>query len=299
MATKLAEAISDNDILSESPMEHGKHGALRVEYGNGVVALVKKKQFRTGKFRGVPYRSAHKHEAATYVLDRDVFKFGFVPETLVGTYKGSEASVQLFVTGKTAPEIVPDVFNYEKERWKFRLSRFFAKMDLQQLARLVVFDLAIGNTDRHARNVLFTTGPDGSWRTGRAWAIDNGNTLGEDLSYYRNVFHKYLFLTKFNLPTFLGDLLSGIKKREIEDALMQVLPADEALSHAAQVHSRVRWTLARRKDLSFFTLSKGDMNKDGFPAYRNELDLLRAGKKLTVSPQTTRVARHGVLTRKA
>lgn len=299
MATKLTEAVSDNDVLSESPMEHGKHGALRVEYGNGVTALVKQKQFRTGKFRGVSYREAHLHEVAAYLLDRDVFKFGFVPETVVGSYKGSEASVQLFVTGKTAPEIVPDVFNYEKERWKFRLSRFFAKMDLQQLARLVAFDLALGSTDRHARNVLFTTGSDGSWRTGRVWAIDNGNTLGEDLAYYRNVFHKYLFLTKFDLPTFIADLFTAIKRREIEDALLQVLPADVALTHAMQVHARIRWVLAHRKDLSFYTLSHGEMDKDGFPSYSNELDLLRRGKKLVVTPPSAREARRGVLTKKA
>lgn len=280
MASLFAEGVASGDISSVRPLAHGKNGALLVTYTNGARGVLKRKSFKTGEFRGVPYELFCKNEVAFFLLDRDLLRFRIAPETYETTYKGTKACVQEYVTGKTASDIVDHVFDTTRDDWKVLSARLLSDTDPDQVARLILTDIAVNNTDRHARNAIFQPGPDGSFRTGRLWGIDNGCSQGRDLRYYRNVFHKYMFLTRFPLHTFLADTLTMIRRKDLIAVFSQVYPTP---MQAEATFARIKWVIAHKDDLSFNTLARGKVGPNDFPSWERELRALREGRPLPVN----------------
>lgn len=266
-----SEGVQSEQVQIAHPTEHGRNGAMIVTYMNGAKGVLKKRFFTDAKFRGVPKRYDHVNEVAAYHLDQKLFRFNFVPETLLTKYEGQTASIQEFHKGATAPDISPGVFNSDDLEWKNKIAKFFCQVDPDRLSQVVIFDLVLNNTDRHGRNLLFTKGKDGLISTGKIWAIDNGGVFGQHLKYYRNVYHKYLFRNKFPFHSSLFDLLNSFKLVDFE-AILKPLYGDDKL--AKECMARVKWVLRHRRHLDFRTVSQGHFDKNDFPSYEVELSAL-------------------------
>lgn len=274
MSSPFAQGVASGQIVEASPMSHGRNGAVGITYANGAKAVVKKRSAEDEAFRGVRKKEAHLNELAAYELDHKLFRFGFVPEVKISYYDGVPSSVQAFVQGDTAPDIAPGVFSVKDPSWKHTIAKFFCQVDPDLLARLVIFDLVINNTDRHGRNLMFSRGSNGLISSGRVWAIDNGNCMGEHLRYYRNVFHKYMFRHSFPQRCSAFDLLSSLKLSDFSSILDPIYGSSK---HATACYARARWVLKHRKHLDFHTVSSGHYDKNEFPAYEEELRRLSAG----------------------
>jgi hypothetical protein len=270
--TQFAEGVKSGEVQLEHPTEHGRNGAKIVTFVNGAKAVVKERFFGDKVFRGVPKRFDHLNEVAAYQLDQRLFRFNLVPETLLTKHNGTTASAQEFHKGATAPDISPGVFNSDDPNWKSKIAKFFCQVDPDRLAQVVVFDLVLNNTDRHGRNLLFTKGKDGLVSGGRVWAIDNGGIFGQDLKYYRNVYHKYLFRNNFPFHSSLFDLLHSFKLEDFE-AILKPLYGDSRF--AEDCMARTRWIIRHRRHLAFKIVSEGHFDKNDFPSHKEELDALR------------------------
>lgn len=270
-----SDAVKSGDIQTAHPTEHGRNGAQIVVYTTGAKGVLKKRLYGDESFRGVPRRYAHINEVAAYQLDQKMFRFGIVPETVLTKHENVSASVQEFHKGATAPDISPGVFNSDSDGWKHKIAKFFCQVDADKLARLVVFDLVVNNTDRHARNLLFTRGKDDLYSSGHLWAIDNGGIFGRDLKFYRNVYHKYMFRNKFPFHSSLFDLLNSFKLAEFE-TILKPLYGDSRF--AEDCMARTRWILRHRRNLAFKIVSEGRFDKNDFPSHSEELKALRRGR---------------------
>ncbi len=275
--SEFSDGVHSGEVQTAHPTKHGRNGALIVTYVNGAKGVAKRRFFSDENFRGVPKRYDHLNEVAAYHLDQKLFRFGIVPETVLGKYEGKTASVQKFETGATAPDIVPGVFNSDADDWKPKIAKFFCQVDPDRLAQVVVFDLVLNNTDRHGRNLLFTKGKDGLYSSGKVWAIDNGGIFGNYLKYYRNVYHKYMFCNKFLFHSSLFDLLSSFKLEDF-DSVLRPLYGDSRFAEESM--ARVRWVLRHRRNLAFKIVSEGHFDKNDFPSYRTELKALAGGSKI-------------------
>lgn len=269
-------AVATRDVLAQKPLSHGRNGAVLVTYPEGVRAVVKKRRFKREKFRGVWSDEVHLNELAAYRLDSQLFRFNFVPETVDTVFEGVPSSAQKFVAGDTAPDISQGVFNSDTPNWKHKIAKFFCQVQPEVLARVVVFDLIVNNTDRHARNLMFERGSDGLISSGRVWAIDNGNIMGEDLRSYRNVFHKYMFRTHFPMTAQLRDFLLNLKLRDLSEILD---PIYKDKQHAKECFARVKWVLRHRRHLDFNTVSHKKYDKNDFPSYHDELQAILSAQR--------------------
>lgn len=274
MKSAFAQGVESGQISTVRPMSHGRNGAMLVVYTNGAKGIVKKRNFEGGNFRGVRRKEMHLNELAAYELDQKLFRFGFVPEVKVAYYDGAASSVQAFVEGDTAPDIAPGVFSVDAPDWKHKIAKFFCQVDPDMLARLVVFDLILNNTDRHGRNLIFSRGSDGLVSSGKAWAIDNGNCMGENLAYYRNVFHKYMFRHRFPVRSPVFDLVSGLRRSDFAEVLDPIYGSSK---HSQACYARARWVLKHQRALDFHTVSHGRYDKNDFPHYAEELARLQQG----------------------
>jgi hypothetical protein len=235
----------------------GKFGAKIVTFPNGVKAVLKFKAFANNNFRGVPKQELHRREVAAFRLDRDVLRFHVVPETLIVKRGGREGSMQQFHQGVQARDLVPGIFDRKLPDWKYRIAKLFTLVNVDDLHKIVVFDLIINNADRHARNVIFDTFGN------RVWAIDNGLAFGPYFKSYRNVFHKYLYLKNFSLSPKVRDVLEAVTKKELQEALRSFI----SFAEIEQVWWRIQFLLEHEGKLDFTHLSQGNMEANGFPSY--------------------------------
>lgn len=139
----------DEDILSNYEKGSSKkigHGVTDSEY----VELID-----DGK--GVFKTENYAKERAAYLVDR-FLNLGLTPPTVIKNIGTTVGSIQRFVEDtKTFIEL------------QVNSDEFYITFK-DQLIKLWVFDLILGNTDRHGGNFLI--------KEGRIYAIDHGDTLG-------------------------------------------------------------------------------------------------------------------------
>lgn len=210
--TPFERAVLRGSWKSGDRTKDGNFGAHIVDFGGGERAIVKRVPFATDKARGVRKQTLPERGVSVYRLDRDVLRFGLVPETVLFSWKGQRASAQKFVSGKAPSTLVPDLFNKEKPGWKGRMTEFFRLVSLDDMAKGVVLDLIVNNGDRHGKNVLVQD-------DGKVWFIDNDLTFNPYFRLYKNVFHKYLFNNQFHLKPWLVKRLKAVKKPAMDNAL--------------------------------------------------------------------------------
>ena len=234
----------------------GRFGARKVMFENGVQATLKPKLFSNEIFRGIPRDTQYLREAAAYQLDWKILHWNLVPPTTLTMYLGEPSSIQAWVTGFYAKEIVPQPFNHDSDGWKTRLALFSSKINADDLRKIVLFDLIINNTDRHAKNCLFDTFSD------RVWAIDHGLAFGRYYTKYFNVFHREIFRKNLTLDKTERELLSSITQDQLTETLHRYLKSKEI----ADTYWRIQWMLAQ-ENLGFIHVSNGNDDKDSFPTY--------------------------------
>lgn len=241
-----------------APIGSGKFGAQLLRYPNGEMGILKTKPFATDSFRGIPKQEMPRREVAAYVLDHDILDFGVVPETILFRWDNREASVQEFVRDGMLPRDVQHrVFDRTKKDWKYRIGKLFTKMNLDDLAKIVVLDLVMNNVDRHGRNILIAL------MKKRVWAIDNGLTFGRYYKGYRSIFHKYLYYAKLELPEAVERKLRSLSASDL-DPLAAYLP-DECIE---DTWLRIKFILDHSDRLAYKRMGAArDLGSNKFPSY--------------------------------
>lgn len=238
------------------PIGEGKFGARQVTFGNGLKACLKPALHSNARFRGIPENTQHLREVAASQLDYQLLHFDVIQPAVLTMYKGQQASIALWCSGKYAKDIIPHVFNRRMEGWKEKVALFAAKIDPKHLRKVVLFDLIVNNTDRHAKNCLFSP------ITGKVWAIDHGLTFGRNFKYYYNVFHRFLFRHNLRLTEEERRRLEAITREQLQKALQRYLkPRD-----IENTYQRIQWMLVQ-EDLGFVALAGEKEGKDEFPSY--------------------------------
>lgn len=233
----------------------GRFGARQVIFDGGLKAVLKPKLHSTETYRGISRDTQYLREAAAYQLDWKLLHFDIIPPATLTMFQGQPASIAYWVSGLTATGVVPKVFNRKLDGWQDRVALFAAKVDVDALRKLCIFDLIVNNTDRHAKNCVFDP------FVSRVWGIDHGLTFGRNFGYYYNVFHRFLFRNKLKLTSEERARLSGITHEQLIKALGRFLSPREI----AETHLRLQWVLAQ-PDLGFKLISEGHDGKDAFPA---------------------------------
>lgn len=235
----------------------GKFGAQLAVFENGVKSVLKLQQHSTDYFRGVPESEFHRREVAAYRLDRDLLHFDVVPETLLIRWKGQEASLQKYVEGVMARDLVPGVFDKKLNDWKFRVAKLFGMVNQSSLLHIVVLDLLVNNADRHARNIVIDT------FNNKVFAIDNSIAFGKAYGHYKNVFHKYLFFSKLDIPQDVLQTVDGLTPALLKDSLGALLSGRDL----DYIYWRARFVVDHSDRLAFVRVSKGNLNNNEFPSY--------------------------------
>jgi len=248
----------------------GRFGARKVTFTNGVQATLKPRLYSNELFRRIRRDTQYLREAAVYQLDRQILRFGVVPPTTLTQYKGEPASIQAWVTGIYAKQIVRSPFNHAEEGWRTRLALLCSKINVDDLRKIVIMDLVVNNTDRHGRNCLFDTFTD------RTWAIDNGLAFGHYYKKYFNVFHREIFRRTLILTAKERELLRSITRGQLSHVLSRFLTAREI----EETYLRIQWML-EQPNLGFVHISQGIDDKNTFPSYKEWFRRkLRGGNKV-------------------
>lgn len=188
------EVLAGAEILNCERMEGGRSRSFVVNLKGGITAIYKPETGEADTRPGLmPVGTQGKREVATYIVSERL-ELHLVPPTVlrekgVKRYEGRGA-FQLFVSeGEVVACLLEQTGQLEFKR--------------SELEKLAVFDIIIGNTDRHHANFLIATG------TGGIRAIDNG------LSFPKKDWEECFYSEAENL-------LSG---REISRELMKKLKA--------------------------------------------------------------------------
>lgn len=112
---------------------------------------------------GLYFADRWEFEVAAYRLDR-LIGLGMVPPTVIKSIHGSEGSLQLWI---------PDCFS-ERDRVERHLDVPDHHGFKQAIARMLVFDALIYNTDRNQGNILI------SRKDGKVWLIDHSRAFRLD-----------------------------------------------------------------------------------------------------------------------
>jgi hypothetical protein len=234
----------------------GKFNAQLAEFPNGIKAIVKTQMFDNSDFRGIPRDTMHMREVMAYRFDQEVLKFNIVPETYLTRVGMRKASTQEFVSGNACGEIVPKIFDKSLPDWKERVAKLASLLPHKEVEKLVIFDLVVGNRDRHARNALF------SIDLGKAWAIDNGAAFGTSFQMYRNVFHKYFYLKNFRPSDEAMKAVASVTREACDDVLIWLSQRERDA-----VWARSQYILQHRDRLDYWSLSKGSLGTNDFPSH--------------------------------
>lgn len=251
--------IATSQRARTSPLTGGKFGAQLAVFDGGVKAILKVKGNIGKTFRGIPVSTFHRREVAAYRVDRDLLGFGVVPETLLINWRGQEASLQKYVEGVQPKELVPGVFDRKLDDWKHRIAKFAEMVNLEDMVKIIVLDLVIGNADRHARNLIIDTYNHG------VVAIDNGTSFGPDFRLFKNIFYKYLFTNRLDIPDPVLSKLSGIGHKAVKDCIGSLLTPKEV----EYTYWRIRFVVDHPDRLAFARVSQGNFNNNEFPHYSN------------------------------
>lgn len=238
-------------------IKEGRFGAREVVFDNGVKAVLKPKLFSNEKFRGIPKNTQYAREAAAYQFDRQIAQFGVTPPTTLTVYETLPSSIQSWVTGVPASGIVTNLFDKGKKDWKERIVKFASKVDIDKLRKLVILDLMMNNTDRHAKNCKFDTFSE------EVWGIDNGLCFGRYFEYYNNVFHRYLFIKKLELLPDERRRLEAVTLDQIRKVLDRYLSKREI----EETYWRVQWVL-EQPNLGYERIAPDSESKNDFPSYK-------------------------------
>jgi hypothetical protein len=239
------------------PAGDGRFGAQIVTFENGVKGVLKVQQTSCKAFRGVPFAEFHKREVAAYRLDRDLLMLSVVPETLLIKWRGQEASLQHYVEGFQAKDLVPGVFDRKLSDWKYKVAQFADRVALDVLADVVLLDMCINNVDRHGKNVIVDTHNKG------VFAIDNAASFFDCLKCYKNIFHKYLFFSNLEVPEVTRTRLASIRHRDLSSVLGSLLSPKDV----EYTYWRIRFVVDHSDRLAFARVSQGNFGNNEFPSY--------------------------------
>lgn len=132
-------------------------------------------------------------ERAAYLIDR-FLGFSFVPPTVIRNIEGEVGSFQEFVTDAKPKALVDE-----------------KRIDENDLKKMNVFDLIIGNTDRN----------DGNWlihnKTGKIAAIDHGYSLSEEA--FRSIDRRRVR----DIPSIPESVMNKVREFASRDDLKQIL----------------------------------------------------------------------------
>ena len=144
----ISSPFSSGEITSHAELGGGCNSSMKVHIGGDGDGVYKPKKGEVSLRDTIPKGTYYKREVAASVLDKEM-GLGLVPETLVKKGKDGIGSVQAWVeNAKIGADVERDL------------------VAIAERDRLTVFDLLIGNTDRHRGNWMF--------KDGKVVAIDNG-----------------------------------------------------------------------------------------------------------------------------
>lgn len=251
-------------------LAEGRVGARLVNFPNGIEAVMKiaHKDASKDKNRpmqcGIPVESIPRREAAFYALSK-LLHFTVVPETVLGEFKGHKASFQQYMTSEKLYNLEPRLRKprNDKEKWVIALREVFREqVPRRDVIELTVLDFLACNRDRHAANYgvrLDIADGKARWRL-VGW--DNGCTFGYEQTKYHCVAHKYLFRYSFDLEP-VWETLQSVTREAVISTLDPYLNTKET----DHVWARLRFMLAFPYRMPWATLSRGEDDPDGFPAY--------------------------------
>jgi len=132
--------------------QKGANESIVVNFEDGSKAIFKPNDEK------MEYGSASS-EIMAYELSEEL-GWGIVPETVPYEFEGESGSLQRWVSDAQTWKEMPD-----RDMWDQTL-------DAKEFAQMKVLDALVGNSDRHAGNVLEDN-------AGKVWAIDNGGAFGQ------------------------------------------------------------------------------------------------------------------------
>lgn len=236
----VTRSLATEEIVSRKAFGEGCNGAFKVRLADGKSAAWKMQFFEAEGLRGdIPQGEYSKREAAAYEIS-EALGWHLVPPTTVRADEfGDIGSIQLWNDDGELP------YNQrvrEDQKWK-----------------MAIFDLIIGNEDRHDHNYLITP-------AGDVIAIDNGLTLGESgRPSYRNKF----------ASNFLDNVHHGDAREPIPDQYLEDVRQVNWDAVTAHVKTHVSPEAARHmKARVDYVLEKGDLFEirydTDFAAWRHE-----------------------------
>jgi len=168
---EITAALANMPIISRKALNDGCNSAYKVRLEDGKTAVWKMQFYEASNLRGdIPQGTYHVREALAYDIS-EALGWHLVPPTTVKEDEfGDLGSIQLWQEGD-----IRDVSEAkEEEKW-----------------RMALFDLIIGNEDRHFHNFLIKD-------DGGVIAIDNGLALPDSAApgCYRSEFGRHLYRHK-------------------------------------------------------------------------------------------------------
>ena len=160
-------------------IESGINKAFVVKFKDGTKGIFKPKFGEQNSLRWMLTDKGddgflYTREVMAFNLDDQFLKWNIVPETVERTVNGKIGSLQKWITEKNVT-VAHDVN---------RISVLDTFRKTQDAEKMYLFDVLIGNADRHAGNYLINNS------TFKGFAIDNGNSFRETTKLANPVWFK-------------------------------------------------------------------------------------------------------------
>jgi hypothetical protein len=244
------------------PLGRGLGGANDALWPDGTRAVVKLALSKLPNGRaqqcGFPAASHPRREVAFFRLAKAFGWTDFVPETVLFSLGGVEASAQAWIEADHLSTFYIDADDVDHEAFR-------AACDLvpkTSWIRLVVLDFVAGQRDRHTNNVGVRTELVGASAKHELVAWDNATTFGKTLARYKEVFHRRLFFDRIDFDSVWG-AVEAVGEEELRSVLAGLVSGEE-IDHTCL---RRKFLFDHPYRVPWRTASKGWGSGSGFPAW--------------------------------
>lgn len=249
-------------------IEAGRSESFDARWRDGTRAVVKfaRDALPNGRRaqRGIPVRSHPKREVAFWRMAQAYGFTDIVPEAVMLTIDGREASAQAWIAAEPLSSYRPELQNREENtNWVLDLKAATRMVPEESWLKLLVLDFVAGARDRHSNNVgiRILLDPASPNRYGLvAW--DNAVTFGKTFRFYHQVFHKFGYRDRINFDP-VWDAFVAVTDDILRSVLIGLV-SDEEVEHACVRRSflenfpyRVPWKV----------VSLGTDSVKDFPSY--------------------------------
>lgn len=273
MGSLFEKIVTTSQPQAVKSLASGKSGALVATYRGGLRAVLKPVKERmppsprhehgATQQRGILVSTHPYRERAYYKLAKLLKFTDLVPETVLTTYNGVDASAQIFVTASHLSELNKKLVDTHAPGWSAEVVRTALLVPKRYWRQLLALDFIAGARDRHANNIGIQSRVQGDRAIYRLVAWDNAVTFGLTFAKYHNVFHKFMFRDQVDYddvwPTLDRITLAAMHKT------LDGLITDAEIEHAYRRLCFFRDDFPYR--LPWRVCSKGENSPAAFPAY--------------------------------